>query len=238
MEKKLGVNIDHVATLREARKAVYPDPVYAAVLAEIAGADGITVHLREDRRHIKDRDVYILRQILKTKLNLEMSLNDEIIKIALDVRPDEVCIVPENRLEITTEGGLDVIKNYDRLRDVIPEFHKHNIKVSLFIDPDKKQIEKSKLCLSDYVELHTGRYADASGEEERLKELEILKEAARFAKLSGLGVNAGHGLNYQNVKPVALIEEIETLNIGHSIISYSVYVGLERAVKDMISLIR
>jgi len=238
MEKKLGVNIDHVATLREARKTFYPDPVYAAVLVQLAGADGITVHLREDRRHIKDRDVYILKEIVKTKLNLEMSLSDEIIKIALDLKPDEVCIVPENRMEITTEGGLDIMKNYEKLKEIIPDFKKNNIKVSLFIDPDISQIEMASKTGVDYIELHTGRYAEAKNEIEREAELKKLIDSAKIATQAGLKVNAGHGLNYQNVVPVARIEEIETLNIGHSIISYAVYVGLERAVKEMLALIK
>jgi len=238
MEKKLGVNIDHVATLREARKTFYPDPVYAAVLVQLAGADGITVHLREDRRHIKDRDVYILKEIVKTKLNLEMSLSDEIIKIALDLKPDEVCIVPENRMEITTEGGLDIMKNYEKLKEIIPDFKKNNIKVSLFIDPDISRIEMASKTGADYIELHTGRYAEAKNEIEREAELKKLIDSAKIATQAGLKVNAGHGLNYQNVVPVARIEEIETLNIGHSIISYAVYVGLEKAVKEMLALIK
>ena len=238
MEKKLGVNIDHVATLREARKTFYPDPVYAAVLVQLAGADGITVHLREDRRHIKDRDVYILKEIVKTKLNLEMSLSDEIIKIALDLKPAEVCIVPENRMEITTEGGLDIMKNYEKLKEIIPDFKKNNIKVSLFIDPDISQIEMASKTGVDYIELHTGRYAEAKNDIEREAELKKLIDSAKIATQAGLKVNAGHGLNYQNVIPVARIEEIETLNIGHSIISYAVYVGLERAVKEMLALIK
>jgi pyridoxine 5-phosphate synthase len=238
MGKKLGVNIDHVATLREARKTFYPDPVYAAVLVQLAGADGITVHLREDRRHIKERDVYILKEIVKTKLNLEMSLSDEIIKIALDLKPDEVCIVPENRMEITTEGGLDIMKNYEKLKEIIPDFKKSNIKVSLFIDPDISRIEMASKTGADYIELHTGRYAEAKNEIEREAELKKLIDSAKIATQAGLKVNAGHGLNYQNVVPVARIEEIETLNIGHSIISYAVYVGLERAVKEMLALIK
>jgi len=238
MEKKLGVNIDHIATLREARKTFYPDPVYAAVLVQLAGADGITVHLREDRRHIKDRDVYILKEIVKTKLNLEMSLSDEIIKIALDLKPDEVCIVPENRMEITTEGGLDIMKNYEKLKEIIPDFKKSNIKVSLFIDPDISRIEMASKTGADYIELHTGRYAEAKNEIEREAELKKLIDSAKIATQAGLKVNAGHGLNYQNVVPVARIEEIETLNIGHSIISYAVYVGLEKAVKEMLALIK
>ncbi|MGC8770032.1 MAG: pyridoxine 5'-phosphate synthase [Brevinematia bacterium] len=238
MGKKLGLNVDHVATLREARKISYPDPVYAATIAEIAGVDGITAHLREDRRHIKDRDIYLLRQIIKTSLNLEMSLNDEIIKIALDVKPDEVCIVPENRMEITTEGGLDVLKNKQKLKEIIPEFSKIGTKVSIFIDPDNKQIELARELLSDYIELNTGKYSEAKTENEIYTELQKLKDATSFATSIGLRVNAGHGLNYKNVKDIANIEDIETLNIGHSIISYSVYVGLERAIKEMLALIK
>lgn len=238
MGKKLGLNVDHVATLREARKTNYPDPVYAATIAEIAGVDGITAHLREDRRHIKDRDIYLLRQIIKTSLNLEMSLNDEIIKIALDVKPDEICIVPENRMEITTEGGLDVYKNKQKLKEILPEFNKIRTKVSIFIDPDNKQIELAKELSADYIELNTGKYSEAKTEKEIYNELQKLKDATSFATSIGLRVNAGHGLNYKNVKDIVNIEAIETLNIGHSIISYSVYVGLERAIKEMLALIK
>ncbi len=214
MQKKLGLNIDHVATLREARKTIYPDPVYAAVIAEIAGVDGITAHLREDRRHIRDRDIYLLKQIIKTSLNLEMSLNDEIIKIALDIKPDEICIVPENRLEITTEGGLDVDKNKQKLKEIIPEFNKIGTKVSIFVDPDRKQIELSKELSSTYIELNTGRYSEAKTENEIYSELQKLKEATLLATSIGLRVNAGHGLNYKNVK------------------------GLEKAIKEMLYLIK
>ncbi len=238
MGKKLGLNIDHVATLREARKIDFPDPVYAAVIAELSGVDGITAHLREDRRHIKERDVYLLRQILKTRLNLEMSLNDDIIKIALDLKPNEVCIVPENRLEITTEGGLDVIKNKEKLKDVIKEFKKSGIIVSIFVDPIENQIEEAKNLLSDYVELNTGRYSEAKREEDFFNELNKIKRATSFATSIGINVNAGHGLNYRNVGEIVKIEAIETLNIGHSIISYSIYVGLEKAIKEMLTLIK
>lgn len=238
IRKKLGVNIDHVATLREIRRTPYPDPVTAAVIVELAGADGITVHLREDRRHIKERDLYILKEVVKTRLNLEMALSDEIIKIALSVKPDEVCIVPERRMELTTEGGLNVIDNLKKLEEVISDFKANGIKVSLFVDPDPEQIKAAKDVCADYIELHTGKYAEATGDKEKNEELQKLSEAAKFASSLGLKVNAGHGLNYQNVSDVVKIEEIETLNIGHSIISYSVFVGLERAVKEMLRLIK
>jgi len=233
MRKKLGLNIDHIATLRQVRKAEFPDPVEAACIAELAGVDGITVHLREDRRHIQDRDVYLLRSILKTRLNLEMALNPDIIEIALKVIPDDVCIVPEKREELTTEGGLDVIKNIKTLREVIPEMHKKEIVVSLFVDPDKSQIEASKEVGADYIEIHTGRYSDARDEKSVAKELGHIMESAQYAASLGLRVNAGHGLNYKNVYSIALIDEIEVLNIGHSIIARAVLVGLEKAVRDM-----
>jgi len=233
MRKKLGLNIDHIATLRQVRKAEFPDPVEAACIAELAGVDGITVHLREDRRHIQDRDVYLLRSILKTRLNLEMALNPDIIEIALKVIPDDVCIVPEKREELTTEGGLDVIKNIKTLREVIPEMHKKEIVVSLFVDPDKSQIEASKEVGADYIEIHTGRYSDARDEKYVAKELGHIMESAQYAASLGLRVNAGHGLNYKNVYSIALIDEIEVLNIGHSIIARAVLVGLEKAVRDM-----
>jgi len=233
MRKKLGLNIDHIATLRQVRKAEFPDPVEAACIAELAGVDGITIHLREDRRHIQDRDVYLLRSILKTRLNLEMALNPDIIEIALKVIPDDVCIVPEKREELTTEGGLDVIKNIKTLREVIPEMHKKEIVVSLFVDPDKSQIEASKEVGADYIEIHTGRYSDARDEKSVAKELGHIMESAQYAASLGLRVNAGHGLNYKNVYSIALIDEIEVLNIGHSIIARAVLVGLEKAVRDM-----
>ena len=233
--KKLGLNIDHIATLREARHAEYPDPAAAAVIAELSGVDGITVHLREDRRHIQDRDVILLREIVKTRLNLEMALHPDIIKTALKIVPDDVCIVPEKREEITTEGGLDVIKNKAVLLDVIPSFHEKGIKVSLFIDPDKYQIEASKETGADYIELHTGRYASNNASMNR--ELSSLIECSGFASSLRLGVNAGHGLDYKNVYSVAMIEEIETLNIGHSIISRAVLSGLEKAISEMIAIL-
>lgn len=237
MRKKLGLNIDHIATLRQVRKAEYPDPVKAACIAELSGVDGITVHLREDRRHIQDRDVYLLRSILKTRLNLEMALNQDIIEIALKVIPDDVCIVPEKREELTTEGGLNVLKNMKLLKDVIPAMHEKGIVISLFVDPDKQQIEASKEAGADYVEIHTGRYADAESNKLAAKELGQIMESAQYAVSLGLGVNAGHGLNYENVYSIALIDEIETLNIGHSIIARAAFVGLEKAVRDMLTIL-
>jgi pyridoxine 5-phosphate synthase len=238
MRKKLGVNIDHIATLREARKAGFPDPVEAAVFAELAGADGITVHLREDRRHIQDRDVYLLRSTVKTLINLEMALNPSILEIALKVLPDEVCIVPENREEVTTEGGLDVIASREKLREFVPALQAKNIIVSIFIDPDPRQIEAAVDCGAEFIEIHTGSYADAKGETAMHAEFEKVRNAAGFAQSIGLRVNAGHGLNYRNVAPVCGIPQIETLNIGHSIVSRAVYTGLERAVRDMIEAMR
>lgn len=234
---KLGVNIDHVATLRQARRAKEPDPVAAAVIAELAGADGITVHLREDRRHIQDRDVYLLRQTIKTRLNLEMAQDEEIIKIALDVKPDSVCIVPEKRKELTTEGGLDVISSALTLKRIIPQFKAKGIIVSLFINPDPGQVKAAREVEADSVELHTGSYANASLKD-RKQELAKLKKTGEVAIKTGLKLNAGHGLDYQNVVPVARLPGIEDLNIGHSIISRAVLVGLERAVREMKALIQ
>lgn len=235
---ELGVNVDHVATLREARKGKEPDPVHAAVLAEKAGCDSIVAHLREDRRHVNERDIRLLKEVVQTKFNLEMSLADEIIKIALDVKPHEVTIVPERREEITTEGGLDVIKYREKLQKVIPQFHAYKIKVSLFVDPDLKQIEAAKEVSADYIEIHTGLYAHAYERGEYQKELENIIKAVEFGLKIGLGVNAGHGLNYKNVVEIARINGIQTLNIGHSIISRAIFVGMEQAVKEMLELIK
>lgn len=232
MNKKLGVNIDHIATLRQARMAEYPDPLRAASIAEKAGADGITVHLREDRRHIQDRDIRLLRKSIRTWMNLEMALNPEIIRIALAVRPDEICIVPERRQEVTTEGGLDAASNLELISKTVLSFHKKKVTVSLFIDPDKKQIDAAKKCGADSVEIHTGAYANAAGGK-RKKELEKIRKAAEYAHSLGLTVNAGHGLNYGNVDDIVKIPEIETLNIGHSIIAKAVFDGLEKAVREM-----
>jgi len=235
---RLGVNIDHVATVREARKGIEPDPVAAAVLCELAGADGIVCHLREDRRHLKDRDLSLLRQIVRTHLNLEMAATEEMIKKAISVLPDMVTLVPEKRQEITTEGGLDIAANYDYLEEVTATLRANNIIVSFFIDPDIYQIKAAAKLGADYVELHTGTYANASDLNQVVEELERIKSMAAAAAKLGLGVSAGHGLNYHNVTDIAKIKQIEELNIGHSIISRAVLVGMDRAVREMIALIR
>ena len=234
----LGVNVDHVATLRQARRGKIPDPVQAALLAEEAGADSIVAHLREDRRHINDRDMKLLRSKIKTKFNMEMSLARDIVKVALDIKPDEVTIVPERREELTTEGGLDVVRQKEKLKKVIPEFKRQNIIVSLFIAPDKKQIEMSKEVGSDFIEIHTGFYAEKFNLGDYKEELESVMKAVEFAESIGLGVNAGHGLNYENIIDIVRISKIETFNIGHSIISRAVFVGIDSAVKEMLELIR
>jgi pyridoxine 5-phosphate synthase len=237
MRKKLGVNIDHIATLREARKINYPDPIYAAAIAEQAGADSITIHLREDRRHIQERDLYVLKDTIKTSLNLEMALSTDIIEIALNVMPEDICIVPERRQEVTTEGGFDVITNLPILKQYIPGFHSKNIAVSLFIAPDNDQIKAAKESGAEFIEIHTGQYADAKTQNERREELEKIKRAVKYARGLGLRVNAGHGLNYQNTYHIARIDGIEILNIGHSIISRAVFTGLEQAVRDMVAIL-
>lgn len=233
---KLGVNIDHIATLRQARLAQEPDPVQAALICELAGSDSIVAHLREDRRHINDRDLAELKTVVKTRLNLEMSCAPEIVKIALRIKPDQVTLVPERRQEITTEGGLNLIKNTKKVTKVIKLMRQHGITTSLFIDPDKKQIKKAKEINSDFIELHTGRYANAKKEKEQLNELNKLIASTALAASLNLRVNAGHGLNYQNVIAVAKIKGIEELNIGHSIISRATLVGLSKAVKEMKAL--
>ncbi len=235
---KLGVNIDHVATVREARKIDIPDPVYAAVLAELGGADGITVHLRGDRRHIKERDVEILSKTIKTRLNIEMATTTEMLEIACKVKPYSVTLVPEKKEEITTEGGLDVILHFSTLKNLVKEYKSHDIKVSIFVDPDNEQIKRCSKLEVDIIEINTGKYAEAETERERKMELEKIKNAARFAAKSGLKVAAGHGLNYRNVKPIANIPEIFELNIGHAIVARAVLVGMERAVREMKELIR
>ncbi len=234
---KLCVNIDHVATLRQVRLSKEPDPVYAAAIVELAGADGITIHLREDRRHIQDSDLYLLRKVVKTKLNLEMAIVDEIVKIALDVKPDMITLVPEKRRELTTEGGLNVIANKTALKKVIKDLHAEQIPVSLFIDPDVDQIQVSKIVNADYVELHTGNYAEAKNEKTKEKELAILQKSANVVIKAGLRLNAGHGLDYKNVIPIAKIPEVEDLNIGYSIIARAVLVGLDQAVREMKALV-
>ena len=229
----LGVNIDHVATLRNARGTSYPDPVLAAGLAEQAGADGITIHLREDRRHITDRDVEILRQTLQTPMNLEMAVTDEMLDIACRIKPHFVCLVPEKRTEVTTEGGLDVAGQLAKVQAAISRLAAVGTQVSLFIDADHVQIDAAVAVGAPYIEIHTGRYADATSTAEQLEELARIQEAARYAHGLGLRVNAGHGLHYHNVKPIAAIPEMEELNIGHAIIGRAVFEGLPAAVAEM-----
>jgi pyridoxine 5-phosphate synthase len=235
---KLGVNIDHVATLRQARGGNEPDPVAAAAIAEIAGADGITIHLREDRRHIQDRDLEILRQTIKSKLNLEMAATDEMVEIALRAKPEHCCIVPEKRAELTTEGGLDVRIHHEALKPVIEKLQKGGIIVSLFIDPDPDQIKAANRVGADYIEIHTGAFAEAANWKAEEQELIKIENAVKLARKLDLGVNAGHGLNYINVKKVAAIGGIEEFNIGHSIMSRAILVGLHQAVRDMSELVR
>ena len=228
----LGVNIDHVATLRQARRIDYPDPMHAALVAEQSGADSITLHLREDRRHIQDRDVTLMRQLLKTRMNLEMAVTEEMIRIAGEVKPQDCCLVPESRQEITTEGGLDVAGQVARIGDACKALAAAGIRVSLFIDPDAGQIEAAARAGAPVVELHTGSYAEASGRA-RAIELERVRSAAKHAESLGITVNAGHGLNYHNVAPIAAIREIVELNIGLSIVARAVFDGLAKAVHDM-----
>lgn len=229
----LGVNIDHIATLRNARGTQYPDPVQAAFIAEQAGADGITVHLREDRRHITDRDVRLLRQTIQTRMNLEMAVTDEMIDIACELKPHFCCLVPEKRQEVTTEGGLDVAGQLDKMTVAVERLTQAGILVSLFIDPDQRQIEAAVSVGAPYIEIHTGAYADAEFELKRQAEFERIAQAARFANERGLKVNAGHGLTYHNVLPIAALPEMHELNIGHSIIGRAVMSGLPEAVSAM-----
>jgi pyridoxine 5-phosphate synthase len=235
---RLGVNIDHVATLRQARGGVEPDPVAAAVIAELAGADGITIHLREDRRHIQDRDLELLRKTIKTRLNLEMAATDEMIAIAQRVKPDMCTLVPEKRLELTTEGGLDVRCNMELVRSAVDRLRNDGIPVSLFIDADPDQIKAADKVGADYIEIHTGLFADALDWKSSEDELIRIENGVKLALKLGLGVNAGHGLNYANIKRITAIRGIDEFNIGHSIISRAVLVGLERAVRDMAELVR
>ncbi|MGR6834997.1 pyridoxine 5'-phosphate synthase [Aliivibrio wodanis] len=229
----LGVNIDHVATLRNARGTKYPDPVHAAEIAERAGAAGITIHLREDRRHINDRDVRILRETLQTRMNLEMAVTDEMVGIALETQPEFVCLVPEKREELTTEGGLNVLGQLEKVKAATTTLSDAGIKVSLFIDADKEQIDAAVECGAPYIELHTGAYADAKTEEAQQNELKKIAAGASYAASKGLIVNAGHGLTYHNVEAIAALPEIYELNIGHSIMGRAVFDGLEKAVADM-----
>ncbi|MEI6893643.1 MAG: pyridoxine 5'-phosphate synthase [Colwellia sp.] len=232
-ELLLGVNVDHIATLRQARGTTYPDPVYAASVAEHAGADGITVHLREDRRHIQDRDIHLLKQTLQTRMNFEMAVTDEMVAIACDVKPAFCCLVPEKRAELTTEGGLDVVGQFDKVAMAIEKLTAAGITVSLFIDADKAQIDAALATKAPYIEIHTGHYADLTAEAEQKIELERLIVGIKYAHNLGLKVNAGHGLNYFNVKPIAAIKEIIELNIGHAIVARAVIDGLDKAVRDM-----
>jgi pyridoxine 5-phosphate synthase len=234
---RLGVNVDHVATVRQARRTTEPDPVTAAAIAELAGAHSITVHLREDRRHIQDRDVRLLRETVRTRLNLEMAVSDEIIAIAQKTRPDEVCLVPERREEVTTEGGLDVAGNVAKVADAVKRLNDAGIVVSLFIDPDERQIDAAAQAGAQFVELHTGAYANARDEAAQRDELEQLIQGAERSAAAGLRVNAGHGLNYINVVRMHALPKLETVNIGHSIIARAVLVGLCEATRQMIELI-
>ncbi len=235
---ELAVNVDHIATLREARGGIEPDPIAGAVIAELAGAVGIVCHLREDRRHINDRDVRLLREVVKTKLDLEMAAAPDIIAVALEVLPDLVTIVPERREELTTEGGLDVAARVEFFADLAARMHEKDIEVSFFIEPEHEQIDAAIEAGADIVELHTGIYANAHTPEDVRRELERLADAARYAHSCGLRVTAGHGLNYVNVVPIVRIPEIIEVSIGHSIISRAVLVGLDRAVREMVSLVR
>jgi pyridoxine 5-phosphate synthase len=234
---KLGLNIDHVATLRQVRGAPYPNVVRAALLAESAGADAITLHLREDRRHIQDRDVEVLRDMLQTRMNLESAVTDEMIDIALRIKPHDLCLVPERREELTTEGGLDVVRYFDNIKVVCARCAEAGIRVSLFIDPDAKQIDAARRTGAPVVELHTGKYADSDSVPARQHELERIRSAAAHAHAQGMQVNAGHGLNYHNVQPIVAIPDLVELNIGHAIIAESLFIGLEEAVKKMKALL-
>ncbi|MBK9517070.1 MAG: pyridoxine 5'-phosphate synthase [Anaeromyxobacter sp.] len=238
MPARLGVNVDHVATLRQVRRAAYPDPVAAALMAELAGADQITIHLREDRRHIQDRDLQVLRRTVTTRLNLEMAVAQEMLRTAYEVKPDMVTLVPERREELTTEGGLDVVSGREPVRKAVKTLRDAEIEVSLFIDPDLDQVKAAHRAEAHAVELHTGRYCDARLASDRRRELNRILDACKAAAKLGLKVAAGHGLNYQNVLPVAAIAEIEELNIGHAIVAHAVLVGMERAVREMKGLLR
>jgi pyridoxine 5-phosphate synthase len=235
---KLGLNVDHIATVRQARGGIEPDPVTAAALGELGGAEGITIHLREDRRHIQDRDLEILRRTVKTKLNLEMAATQEMVRIALKTKPEQVTLVPEKRQELTTEGGLDVILNLKSITDAVKRLRDGGICVSLFIDPNQEQVKAANKSGADAIEIHTGAYAEAITWKEQERELEVIDTAIKLARKVGLGINAGHGLNYVNIKALAAIGGIEEYNIGHSIIARAMLVGLDRAVKDMVELIK
>ena len=238
MAALLGVNIDHVATLRQARGTTYPDPVNAALICEQAGAEGITLHLREDRRHIQDDDVRRMRPVLKTRMNLELAITDEMIAFAKEIKPQHVCFVPEKRQEVTTEGGLDVVGNFDAVKAATQELEAIGCDVSLFIDADFAQIDAAVACGAPTIEIHTGAYADAETPEAQQAELERIVKGAEYAASKGLVVNAGHGLNLDNVTPIAAIPQIHELNIGHSLIADAVFVGLAQAVQQMKAVIK
>jgi pyridoxine 5-phosphate synthase len=235
---RLGVNIDHVATVRQARRASVPDPAQAALLAELGGADGITAHLRSDRRHIQDRDVEILRHVVKTRFNVEMAATQEMVRIALTVKPDQVTLVPERREELTTEGGLDVVLNSVQLRPAVRTLQEGEIQVSLFVDPDFEQVKEAHKIDAQAIEINTAAYADARDETSRESALRKVVDAVRLGRKLGLEVHAGHGLTYQNVRGIASLSEIGELNIGHSIVARSVLVGMERAVREMVDAMR
>lgn len=235
---KLGLNVDHIATVRQARGGVEPDPVTAAAIGEMAGAEGITIHLREDRRHIQDRDLEILRRTVKTRINLEMAATQEMVRIALRVKPEQVTLVPEKRQELTTEGGLDVILNGKQLADTVKRLKDGGIVVSLFVDSNQEQIKAANKTGTDYIEIHTGSYAEATSWVDQKRELDNIDTAIKLARKVGIGVNAGHGLNYVNIKALAALGGIEEYNIGHSIIARAMLVGLDRAVRDMVELIK
>jgi len=235
---KLAVNVDHVATVRQARGIDVPDPVLAAGLAELAGADGIICHLREDRRHINDRDLRLLRETVKTRLNMEMAAVDEMVKIAVSVKPDMVTLVPEKREELTTEGGLDVVARPDHYREVVDRLHQAGIKVSFFIDPDTEQVEASRGCQGDIIEIHTGQYSEATSEDEAKRRFDRVVRAAQVAASMDLGISAGHGLNYVNIKRFEALPLVGEYSIGHSIVAMVVLVGFEKAVRQMIDLVK
>ena len=235
---KLSVNVDHVATIREARKSFEPDPVAAAVTAELAGADGITIHLRQDRRHIKDRDLRTLREVVKTSLTLEMAATQDMLEGALEIKPDKVTLVPEREGEITTEGGLNIQDNYDNLSRVIPQLQINGILVSLFVNPEIDSIKTSAKLKTDFIEINTTKYTEAKNLGERIEELEKIERMVELAYRLHLGINAGHGLNYKNVVDIARIKHIDEFSIGHSIVARAVLVGFERAVKEMLELVK
>jgi pyridoxine 5-phosphate synthase len=235
---RLCINIDHIATLRQARKELEPDPVIAAGICELAGADGIVCHLREDRRHINDRDLKLLKEVVKTKLDLEMAATDEMVKIACEIKPDMITLVPEKREEITTEGGLNIVSARDRILSAVGTVKEAGIKASVFIEPEPENVDMALEIGADMIEIHTGRYANVKEITEKIFEAEKIRQAARLAKELGMGVNAGHGLNYFNIVTIANMEDIDEVSIGHSIISRAVFFGLQKAVEDMLVIIR